>query len=538
MKYIDYRDLPCQTNLFLDYVYDFEKVAQFYTCNFRSDNDLLNYLETYNVDRINRSDLCEALISQNKNNIEAIKNIKLLGEPNTFVIATGQQLGFMGGPLYTIYKIFTAIKLVDLMAEKFPDYNFIPLFWMESEDHDFNEINKVKIFDKTNTFFTHEYCPIGYTSETNLGASGKVILDSEINAFNSNILNTLQITEYAPVIKNLLSIYSEGKTNEDCFIEFISEFVEGTGLVFLNPNSIEIKRLLKPVFEKELLEFPKTSELIINISASLEEIYHAQVKARPINLFYHHKKGRFVIEPNGTDYSLKGIRQKFSKSEIIEQLNNTPEVFSPNVILRPICQDFILPTFMYVAGPSEIAYFAQINSVYNYFDMKMPIIYPRAAATLVENRIQNLLTKFNLGLTELSANYTGVQKRITDSISDIKIEEEFKKTIIEINNACANLENITKNIDSTLINNFKTTKEKIEHLLKIYEEKLYNAQKRNHAVALEQLEKVKNSVFPKGNLQERELNLIYYLNKYSNSITDKIYHELDITSFQHQLIEL
>jgi len=320
--------------------------------------------------------------------------------------------------------------------------------------------------------------------------------------------------------------------------EFISEIVEGTGLVFLNPNSIEIKKLLKPIFEKELLEFPKTSEFIIDISAKLEEIYHAQVKARPINLFYHHKKGRFLIEPNGAEYSLKGIRQKFSKDEIMEQLNNTPEVFSPNVILRPICQDFILPTFMYVAGPSEIAYFAQINSVYNYFDMKMPIIYPRASATLVENKIRNLIEKFNLNLLELSANYTGIQKRVTDNMSDIKIGEEFEKTFLQINNVFANLENITKNIDVTLINNLKTTKEKMEHLLKIYQEKLYNAQKRNNNVALEQLERVKNNIFPKGNLQERELNLIYYINKYSNSITDKIYHELDITNFQHQLIEL
>ena len=538
MKYIDYRDLPHQTNLFLDYVYDFEKVAQFYTGNFRSENDLSNYIKTYNPDRINRLDLCKALISQNKDETKAMHNIELLTERNTFVIATGQQLGFMGGPLYTIYKIFTAIKLVDLMSEKFPDYNFIPLFWMESEDHDFSEINKVKIFDKTNNFFTHQYCPTGYIPETNLGSSGKIILDSEINAFNNNILNTLQITEYTPIVKNLLSVYSEGKTNEDCFINFLSELVEGTGLVFLNPNSIEIKKLLRPIFEKELLEFPKTSEFIIDISAKLEEIYHAQVKARPINLFYHHKKGRFLIEPSGADYSLKGIRQKFSKDEIMEQLNNTPEVFSPNVILRPICQDFILPTFMYVAGPSEIAYFAQINSVYNYFDMKMPIIYPRASATLVENKIHNLIEKFNLNLLELSANYSGVQKRVTDNMSDIKIGEEFEKTFLEINNVFANLENITKNIDVTLIDNLKTTKEKIEHLFKVYQEKLYNAQKRNNNVALEQLERVKNNIFPKGNLQERELNLIYYINKYSNSITDKIYHELDITSFQHQLIDL
>jgi bacillithiol biosynthesis cysteine-adding enzyme BshC len=309
-------------------------------------------------------------------------------------------------------------------------------------------------------------------------------------------------------------------------------------LIFINPNSKEIKRLLKPVFEKELSEFPKTSELVINISAELENIYHAQVKARPINLFMHHKKGRYPIEPAGEDFSLKGIRQKQTKLEMIELLNTTPEVFSPNVIMRPICQDYILPTFMYVAGPAEIAYFAQIKPVYKYFGMTMPIIYPRASATLIENKINKILTKYNLQLNELSANYEGVLRRVSDEVSSIKIDFEFNKVTNDLDNLFSNLDIITKSIDSTLLNNLQNTQNKVTHLITIYKDKLFEAQKRNNVTAIDQIEKVNTNIFPKGNLQERELGLIYFLNKYSRSITDKIYHDLDVTCFKHQLIEL
>jgi len=538
MKYLDYRDLPHQTNLFLDYIYDFEKVAKYFTGNFSSEDDLLNYLKSSNLDRIDRNSLCDILVEQNSSEKEIKKNIELLRKPNTFAIVTGQQLGLFGGPLYTIYKTFTAIKLAELMNEKFTEYHFVPVFWMEAEDHDFDEVNKVKIIDKVNNLFTHEYKPTGTDPETNTGAVGKIVINGEFDKLIQDIISTLPITEYQKDLISLLSIYKEGETLEDCFKQFLSEFLRGTGLIFINPNSKKVKQLLKPIFEKELTEFPKTSELVINISAELEEVYHAQVKARPINLFMHHKKGRFPIEPAGEEFSLKGIRQKYTKLEMIEMLNTSTEVFSPNVILRPLCQDFLLPTFMYVAGPAEIAYFAQIKPIYDHYGMTMPIIYPRASATLVENKVNKILTKYNLELNELSANYDGVLRRISDEVSTIKIDSEFYKTNNEIEHIFANLENITKAIDPTLLNNLQNTSHKTAHLLGIFKEKLFNAQMRNSATALEQIEKVNSNIFPKGTLQERELSLVYFLNKYSRSITDKIYHEMDVTSLKHQLIEL
>jgi len=537
MNIIDFRDLPNQTNLFLDYIYDFEKVAEFYNGNYFSPEDLVRILENIKS-HIDRNILCDILLSENKEDKSVIKNIELLRSQNTFAVVTGQQIGIFGGPLYTFYKIYTSIKLAEDLNNKYSEYNFIPIFWMESEDHDFNEINKVKIIDKTNNFFTHEYYPDGYSSESSFGSTGKIIVDNNFKNFVQNVLNTLPYTDFHDELVNLLNYYSEGNNLADSFKYFVKDFFKDYGVIFLNPNNESIKNLLKPIFEQELNTFPKTSELVIDISAKLEQVYHAQVKAHPINLFMHHKKGRFLIEPSGEEFSLKGTRQKFRKLEIVELLNTSPSVFSPNVLLRPICQDYILPTCIYVAGPSEIAYFAQLKPVYNYFKITMPILYPRTSVTLIESKIRKILDKYKISFSELLANYDGVLRKVSDEVSNIKIDLEFSKINNHIDTIFNDLEGITKSIDPTLINNINNSKSKVEHIFSVVKDKLFNAQIKNNNIAIEQINKVKLNLFPKGNLQERELNIIYYLNKYSKQITKKIFDEIDITNFNHQLIDI
>jgi bacillithiol biosynthesis cysteine-adding enzyme BshC len=541
MKYIDYRDLPQQTNLFLDYIYDYEKVSKYYNGNFRSNEDIFNAIETASTRNINRPALVEILLHQNEhlNDLRAIENIKRLLEPNTVAIVTGQQLGLLSGPLYTIYKILTILKLTEKYNENYRDYKFVPVFWLEGDDHDFFEINKVKIIDKQNHFFTHEFFLEGKPVEKNYGATGEIILDSYIEKFLNNILNTLNFTEYHDNLKNLLfDSYKNTSSIRDCFCTFIQNLIKNSGIIFINPGDPKIKKMLKPLFDQEIISYPKTSELIINLSADLEEIYHAQVKARPINLFMFHTKGRYPLEPYGEDYTLKGIRQKYTKLEIIEKLNSTPEVFSPNVILRPICQDYLLPTFCYVAGPSEIAYYAQFKPIYEFFNVKMPLIYPRASITIIENKIQKILDKFNLRIIDLFTNYEGVVRKVTEQVSNIKIDFIFNEIDKVTNPVFENLQNTALLIDKTLINNVESSKEKVQHYFNLLKEKIFEAQKRNNKIALEQIEKTLLYLFPKNNFQEREINIIYFLNKYNLNFINTIREELDVELFNHQILEI
>jgi bacillithiol synthase len=541
MNHIDYRDLPFQTNLFLDYMYDYEKVEKYFAGNFRDSNHISIAIEKAAKRNINRSALVEILLHQNQeyNDPKAIENIHMLENPNTVAIVTGQQVGLYSGPLYTVYKIITALKLAEKYKAEYPEYKFVPVFWLEAEDHDFLEINKIKIIDKQNNIFTHEYFQEGKPADKNYGAVGEIILDQFIETLNKNISSTLTLTEYHDSISALLNeSYKNGSSILNSFCLFISKILKNSGLIFFNINSPDVKNLLRPIFEKEINEHPKTSELIINISAELEEIYHAQVKARSINLFMFHAKGRYPLDPSDYDYTLKGIRQKYTQIEMVEMLNTTPEVFSPNVILRPICQDYLLPTVCYIAGPSEIGYFAQFKPVYDFFNVEMPIIYPRASMTIIENKIQKILAKYNLQINDFFTKYEQVLRKVSEEVSSIKLDQIFNSIENDVNKTFDDLQNDTLKIDTTLISVIENSKGKIQHTYSILKEKLVEAQKRNNKTALDQIEKTILHVFPKNNLQERELNIIYFLNKYNMSVMNRIYEELDIELFNHQLMDL
>jgi bacillithiol synthase len=541
MKSIDFRDLPNQTNLFLDYIYDFEKVKKYYNGNFRSEEDVRNSINTALNRKIDRELLASVLTEYNRNfgDTKALGNIELLKKNNTVAVVTGQQLGLYSGPLYTIYKTIGVLKLSNILNNRYPDYNFVPVFWLEAEDHDFLEINKVRIIDKENNFFTHEYLPENKPVEKNMGAMGGLTFDEFISDFNNNVFSTLTLTEFTKNIDDIIKdIYKSGRSLEESFCLFIRKLLPESGLIFINPNTRDIKKMLVPVFEKEINEYPKTSEMVINDSAELEEIYHAQVKARPVNLFILHKKGRYLLEPSNKDYSLKGIRQKYTQLEIIEMLNTTPEVFSPNVILRPICQDFILPTFCYIAGPSEIAYFGQYKNVYKHFGIEMPLIYPRPGITIVENKIQKILNKYNLIIQDFFIKYEALTAKVSEEISSIKIEDVFQEIDKTIDHLFRDLSERTSSIDKTLLGSLDKSREKIGNTFDIFKDKLKEAQKRNNTIALEQLDKTLLNVFPKSNFQEREINIIYFLNKYNLNFIEKIFEEMDVESYNHQVMYL
>ena len=181
-------------------------------------------------------------------------------------------------------------------------------------------------------------------------------------------------------------------------------------MVIFDPQDAEVKKVLKPIFRKEITDFRNHSEKLVHISAKLEEEYHAQVKVRPINLFYSTDGGRYLIEPVENEFRLRRKRKKFTYDELMALIENSPERFSPNVLLRPICQDFLLPTAFYIGGPSEVSYFAQAIPLYNLYGVEPPFIYPRSSATLIEKNISSLLEKYNLKLSDILIDLEQLKK--------------------------------------------------------------------------------------------------------------------------------
>jgi bacillithiol biosynthesis cysteine-adding enzyme BshC len=301
-----------------------------------------------------------------------------------------------------------------------------------------------------------------------------------------------------------------------------------------------LKQLLVPIFRKEIEEHPKLAGLIIDVSAELERKYHAQVKPRPLNLFLIYKDGRFPIEPDEQEgmFKLKGIRFKFSKGELINILETSPQLLSPNVVLRPVCQDVLLPTVAYVAGPSEIAYFAQIKPAYEYFNIPMPIIFPRISATLIEPKVRRIIEKYEIDIREVYTDFNSLAKRIILANSEVDIKGFFDSVRSRLGSLLDEVKVFVAGVEPSLVGAVENSSEKIfYHINNIYEKTLSASQRKNEVIS-QQIQKLKLNLLPEDELQERVLNITYFLNKYGLGLMGKLFDELEVFEFNHQFVYL
>jgi bacillithiol biosynthesis cysteine-adding enzyme BshC len=528
------------THLFLDYIYNFKNVAKYYAHDFNDFN--IELIQEVLSGYKNRVKVVEVLRRQNLSlgNRYASENIDLFEKENTLAVVTGQQVGLFTGPVYTIYKIISAIKLSSALAEKFPEYNFVPVFYLEGEDHDFFEANNAKIFNSNNELVKIEFIP-EHSPKENYGPVGALKFDKKIKDVLNKLEFELQDSEFKSEIMSLLRYsYDEGVNFTEAFVKFCAEIFKDFGLIFLNPNDPELKQLLVPIFSKEIEEHPKLAGLIIDVSAELERKYHAQVKPRPLNLFLIYKDGRFPIEPDEQEgmFKLKGIRFKFSKGELINILETSPQLLSPNVVLRPVCQDVLLPTVAYVAGPSEIAYFAQIKPAYEYFNILMPIIFPRISATLIEPKVRRIIEKYEIDIREVYTDFNSLAKRIILANSEVDIKGFFDSVRSRLGSLLDEVKVFVAGVEPSLVGAVENSSEKIfYHINNIYEKTLSASQRKNEVIS-QQIQKLKLNLLPEDELQERVLNITYFLNKYGLGLMGKLFDELEVFEFNHQFVYL
>jgi bacillithiol biosynthesis cysteine-adding enzyme BshC len=543
--FINFNEIPSNQKIFLDYLYNFPKVSSFYDFNFNNKEEYLRKFKSIKDSRSrqlpDRSLLTSILNEQYTNcqpSEKTLKNINLLKDKNTLAVVTGQQLGIAGGPLYTFYKIMTAIKLCSHLTERYDEYNFVPVFWLEADDHDFNEVRSINILNENNELEKISY-EDGIEDEEDRISVGQIKIDQPINNFFETLNKSLRNTEFKePLVSKLQDFYSPGKTFKSSFKELIFWLFDQYGLIIFDPQDPKFKTLLKPVFKKEINDFRQHTEKLVGVSAKLEELYHAQVKVHPVNLFYGTDEGRFVIEPVENEFRLKRKRKKFSYDEIIENIENSPENFSPNVLLRPICQDYILPTAFYIGGPSEIAYFAQVTPLYKIFEIESPIIYPRASVTIVEKNIASILEKYEIEFQDIFIEPDKLKTRIVQSISKVTLDEIFREASNRIESALDQLKEKLFEFDKTISDASSKYKQRIFQDLDILKGKALEAQKKKHETTLRQIDKAINSLYPNSNLQEREFNFIYFAHKYGLDILKRIFEEIEINKFKHQVIYL
>lgn len=546
MNWIDYRDLSSGegtvSRLFVDYVTDYSKVQQFYNGNVQDPDDWRRLLKAVSERVLDRSAISQILSRQNRDyhcGVRTLANIDLLLDDNTVAVVTGQQVGLCTGPMYTIYKAITAVKLAAKLTVDYPDHKFVPVFWLAGEDHDFEEVSSFSVYNAAGELASFDYTIEGKDHTANFGAVGEIEFDASIENLWKSVQEALLPTEFRPKVLELFrTAYQQGMTFNKAFVHLMNVLFEDSGLIFLTSNDADLKKLLLPVFQKELASTPRSCQLVIDQSALLERQYHAQVKPRSINLFLFHEKGRYSIEPHPSGYALKGTRQHYSQTEMNALLLEKPELFSPNVVLRPLCQDVLLPTIAYVGGPAELAYFGQYKTLYKEFALPQPMIYPRASVTIVEDKVEKVLERFSLEPLQFLGDVELLKQSVAEEISDLKAEEFFTSASNTAKESLSQLRPALQSIDPTLLPALENTLGKIQTHLDVLKEKTIAAQKRQHEVSLRQIDKVALNLFPNGTFQERQINVLYFLNKYGLEFLRWLFTEVHIDKFKHQLLKI
>ena len=540
--YLNFADIPGHQSLFLDYLYNFKNVEEFYKKDFRNTEAYEEHFEAVLSKYKTSRDEINEMISQQYSDIQLSKatkaNIELLQNNKTLAVVTGQQLGIAGGPLYTFYKIITAIKLSKHLKENYNDFNFVPVFWLEVDDHDFNEVKSLNVFAQDNNLATVSY-EDGLPDEVNRGSVGVKEFDKNIDNFFEQLNSVLRPSDFKEdLFTKLKSAYFDGTSFKDAFFDLIFEIFDEYGLIIFDPGEKKVKEKLVDVFRFELDNFRSHADKLVLRSAELEEKYHAQVKIRPINLFIIENKERLAIDPDDAGYRLKGKRAVLSPDELNKRIAERPDKISPNVILRPICQDYLFPTAFYIGGPGEISYFAQILSLYPSFDIEAPIIYPRSSATIIEKNISDVIAKYDIPIKDIFNDPESVTQQVIQKLSDKDVNDIFLETNVKLLLLMDELKEQIKEIDPTLTDLTEKTKERISQTIGGLKSKTENAQKRKFETALRQIDKAVMMLYPGKNLQEREINYTYYANKYGSDILKWIFDELSINKFEHQFLEI
>ena len=494
-KYISYQDTHSFSKLVLDYVNDDQFLKSFYS--FRPDLDGLKKAADARNFQGNRAELVEVLTAQYQNvktNKSVKHNIALLSDPNTLTITTGHQLNLFTGPLYFIYKIVTAINLALELKIAYPEKNFVPVYWMATEDHDFEEINHVNVDEKN----------ISWIQQTN-GATGRLsttTVAAAVLAYKGYLGISKNGKKLGKLVENA---YLHNNNLADATRVLVNGLFEHYGLVIINADDPKLKKQFSSIIEQDILHqhsahlTEKTSESLIKNG------YKTQVSGREINFFYLLENLRERMLEKDKRYFVNHTEISFSKEELIAEINNYPERFSPNVIMRPLYQEVILPNIAYIGGGAEVSYWLQLKANFDHYAVDFPVLLLRNSALLIDKRSAENLAKLGFKLEDVFLPTAELQTAWITKNSGANLS-----LIDQIKTIQAVFDQIKQNalvVDKTLERSADSAKTKTSHLLANLEKKFIRAEKRKHQVALKQIENVKNRLFPTGVLQERVLNI-------------------------------
>lgn len=535
--------IPQQTRLFLDYLKDPVALRKFYPSAVRYHHELAQRVpEVLSAYQVDRNKVCDALEAMNVRwgaGEKTLDNIRLLRESDCIAVVSGQQAGLFTGPLYTIYKALSAVKLAGCLRQR--DTKAVPVFWIASEDHDFVEVAKAELIGRdcqlksveVSTGVHHDGQPVGH-----------VKLDQSIDEVVDQLFELLPNSEFAADMKALVKkAWQPGRGYAESFATMMTLLLGEYGLIFLDPLDADLKRLAAPLYSEAARRAPEIATAIEQRSAELErEGYHAQVlaSANSFPLFLHDEEGgrHAVARVENGKYRAKDLSGEYTAEELATMARETPERFSPNVTLRAVVQDYLLPTIAYYGGAAEIAYFAQTAEVYRVLERPATPILPRSSLTMIERHTGRVLERYGLMLADFFEGLEPVIKRVVEEHLGAETAKLFSHAEQNVNHELDRLRQELETIDPTLASALDTGRKKINYQLDGLRTRFVRAQMNRDEAALRQLQRAFDQLYPHKDLQERHINVTSLLARHGTYVIEWIYNAINLGSNEHQIVKL
>jgi bacillithiol synthase len=516
---IAFRKTGYYTSLICDYLDEKPELQPFYN-RFPKLENFKPQLEEKNFSKQSRQILVSTLRKQYQNTeVSDLTNlhIDLLKESNTFTITTGHQLNLFSGSLYFLYKIVSTINLAKQLKEAYPDYNFVPIYWMATEDHDFEEIN----------YFNFKGKKIRWNKDSK-GAVGELSTEG-LEAVFELFVKELGGSKNANDLKNLFSkSYLEHNNLADATRFLANELFRDYGLVIVDANAVELKKQFVPFMEDELVNqtsFESVTKTNQQINELPNQPYGIQVNPREINLFYLNENLRERIVFEDGVYKVNGTKISWSKRAILKHINEVPERFSPNVIMRPLYQEVILPNLCYIGGGGELAYWFQLKDYFDKVEVPFPILLLRNSVLIQTESQHKKLQQLNISKeTIFLKRHSFINKKVRE-ISNIDID--FSSQRNHLKQQFEELYKLAEQTDKSFLGAVKSQEVKQIKGLENLEKRLLKAQKKKLSDQVFRMTEVQNELFPGQSLQERNTNFSEFYLEYGESLIPKLIENLE-----------
>ena len=533
-----YCAVPHSTSLLIDYVHHHDRVGKLYNGSpheLRSFQAVASQLANFTFDR---AGICAILERQNRAfgcAQPTLESIDRLRRPGTFAVVTGQQVGLLSGPAFTLYKALTTVRVAHSLTEQ--GIPSVPIFWLATEDHDLEEVSHANTFDdEYNLLSLHDTgnspsprAPVGSVRHTDEITNALNQLEAALPAGESRLA----------VLNDLRECYVPGATWGESFGRFLTRLFGRWGVILLDPLDDAIHRLSASVYRQAMEKAPELRTGLLQSSQGLvKQGYHAQVHVADDStlLFLNRNGQRLPLDQRDGKFLIDG-KDEITLSELQSGLTERPLDFSANVLLRPLVQDTLLPTLTYVAGPSELAYHGQMQTLYQAFKRPQPVIFPRAGFTLIDARTERLMEKYKVEITDVWQGEDVLGQKIVAAGFAQGWSENFDQSEREMDQLLTRLQADIEKLDPTLLDTLQHTKEKMKYQMERLRGKLTRAALSRSDLLTRHVQALSRFLMPQKDLQERRVSGVYFLGRAGYELLEHLLAKIQIHCSDHQAVK-